>query len=413
MSKQKSILFKIWQFPHLSETFISAQIITAIKCGFDVSVLIKEKLDFKESKQDSLLKKYGIADKIILEDYKIPKNRILRLLKIFFLLPNLFRNFTFLKRYLKEQKKFNLSWFYQFHFYAQLKNFDIVHIQYGTNRSPIDIFKKIGFYKSKLIVSFHGHDAFFPINGMISNNGYYKNLFLYGNIIVANTPYLANKISGLGCPQKKLRIIPVGVDTIFFDGGKLKKVSDNKFNLISVGRLDKVKGHSFAIKVVKILKDKGYQIHLSIIGEGSERIGLERLINDLQLNSEVTLVGKKSQLEVRDYLLSSDLYILAAVPVENQRRETQGLATIEAQACGLPVVVFDSGGVKYTLKDGETGFIVPEFDIEGMVKKIEILLSNRKKLNMMGVNAKTFVQAKFEQAIIDKRWCSLYTELLK
>ncbi|SHG44419.1 colanic acid/amylovoran biosynthesis glycosyltransferase [Salegentibacter echinorum] len=406
-------MFKLWQFPHLSETFITAQIITAIKCGFEVSVLVKEALDFEESKQKSLIEEYEITDKIIPEDYKVPKNKLFRLLKIAFLLPNIFRNFIFFRRFLKEQKKLSLSLFYQFHFYTKFKDFDIIHVQYGTNRSPIDNFKKIGFFNSKLIVSFHGHDAFFPINGFIENNGYYDDLFLYGDLIIANTPYLARKIEELGCPAQKLKTIPVGVDASFFNGEKKKNQIEESFQLISVGRLDKVKGHKYAIKVVKSLKAKGFPVHLSIIGEGEERLALKNLIKEFKLESEVSLIGKKSQAEVKDYLLSGNLYILAAVPVENNRRETQGLATLEAQACGLPVVVFDSGGVKYTLKDGETGFIVPEFDTDKMVEKIEMLFSNRKKLETMSANAKAFVTQNFAQAIIDQRWCNLYSELVK
>ena len=63
----KTIIFKIWKFPHLSETFITSQIIIAIKCGFDVKILVKEILPFNESKQVELIVKYGLGDKLIIE----------------------------------------------------------------------------------------------------------------------------------------------------------------------------------------------------------------------------------------------------------------------------------------------------------------------------------------------------------
>lgn len=409
MSKQKTILFKIWQFPQLSETFITAQIITAIKCGFEVSILVKEVLDFEESKQHKLLNTYAIPEKIILENFKIPKNKLLRVLKIFFLSPGLLKNLFYLIRFLKEQKQFRLSHVYKFHFYAKLKEFDMIHVQYGTNVNPIDKLKKIGFYQSKLIVSFHGHDAFFPINGFIENNGYYDDLFDYGDLIVANTPYLAQKIEGLGCSKERLKIIPVGVDTEFFRPEKKRKKSSNCFQLITVGRLNKVKGHQYAIEAVKQVKERGLAVYLTIIGEGKERKNLEKIINEYNLEDEVSLIGKKSQTTVKNYLLSSDLYILAAVPVENQRRETQGLATLEAQACGLPAVVFDSGGVKFTILDNKTGFVVPEFDVASFAEKIEKLIKNEAMRYEFSENAVRFIKENYSENTLIKKWKKLYS----
>ena len=246
----KSILFKIWKFPQLSETFILAQIITAIKCGYKVNVLVQDLLNIEESKQQILLTKFDILDKIIIENYHIPENKLIRLIKgcilVIINLPSILK----LIRYLQKVKNLNITDIYKFQFYKRFKDYDIIHVQYGTNVKPVDILKKIGFITSKLVVSFHGHDAFFPINGIIPNNGYYDNLFRYGDLIVANTPYLAKLIEELGCPKNKLKIIPVGVDTKFFHPLKNDHKCRDVIRLISVGRLDKVKGHIYLIDLV-------------------------------------------------------------------------------------------------------------------------------------------------------------------
>lgn len=370
----KRIVFKLNQFPHLSETFILAQIITAIECGFKVTVLVSELLDVKASKQGDLIEKHDIAEAIVVEDFKIPKSKVIRLLKFVYLLVLNMGQFPKLIAFYKEQKVFNLSWLYQFHFYKQFKDFDIAHIQYGTNVRPFDILKKSGFFKTKLLVSFHGHDAFFPINGFLPNNGYYDALFGYGDLVIANTPYLANEISRLGCPQEKLKIIPVGVDTVFFTPAITNKIDRKVIQLITVGRLDRVKGHEYAIEVAEILFKKGCEIELTIVGEGREEEALTQLIEKKALQNVVKLVGRKGQDEVRALLQSSDLFLFTSVATYQGRRETQGLATLEAQACGLPAVVFDSGGVKYTVEEGVTGFVVPEYDVKSMVSRIILSL---------------------------------------
>lgn len=404
----RTILFKLNQFPNLSETFILAQIILAIDSGFKVKIVVSQLLDIEGSRLEELIYKYSICNLIVIEDFRIPKSRVLRLISAVYLF---FLNLKYLKKlilYYKEQEIINLSSVHQFHFYRKFKEYDIVHVQYGTNTWPMDVLKKIGLLGSKLIVSFHGHDAFFPINGHIPNNGYYDKLFNYGDLVIANTAYLANELLKLGCPHHKIQIIPVGVDTSFFVKGETTKTPQAIFNLISVGRLEKVKGHEYAIQVAELLSKKGCKISLIIIGEGSERGKLEKIILSKNLEGVVKLVGKKSPLEVRDMLRSSDVFIFTSVATKFNRRETQGLATIEAQACGLPVVVFDSGGVKYTLMDNVTGYIVPEYDVNLMSERVEQLFNNPKLTKKMGIAAISFVEEQFSQNQIKAKWAKAY-----
>lgn len=405
--KNKEIIFKIGQFPYLSETFILAQIITAIKCGYEVKILVTELLDFESSKQLELIRQFDIEKKIILENYNIPKNKVIRLLKWILILGLNLKSKKQLIQYHKENKKFSLTWLYQWNFYQKFNDVSIFHVQYGTNSKPLDILKKLGF-KPAVIVTFHGHDAFFPINGFIANNDYYDDLFKYGNLITANTNYLADKIIELGCPKQLLSIVPVGVDTDFFYPNKEIKTIHKTLKLITVGRLDKVKGHHFCIKAVHQLIKKGIDVTLTIIGEGAERNNLENLIATYQLEERVFMKGKKSQLEVRHALWEYDVYLLTAVALPDGRRETQGLATLEAQACGLPVIVFDSGGVKYTLEDGVSGFVCKEYDVEAVVTKIIKFIENSALLTKMGNQAVTFVKEDYSQKKIDKRWEIIY-----
>lgn len=407
----KSIIFKIWKYPLVSETFITSQIITAINCGFDVKIIVEEVLPFEESKQIKLLEKHRIFDKIIIENYNIPKARIYRVVKWLYLLIKNIRHLSKIISFYKYQHSFSLTWLYQLVFYKKHRNVSIFHIQYGTNKTPLDVLKKIDFIKSSLIVTFHGHDAFFPINGIIPKAGYYDALFGYGDFVIANTPYLANEITALGCPTQKLKIIPVGVDTTFFSFIAPKKKDDNITKLITVGRLEQVKGHKYVIEVAERLHLKGYQIEFVIVGEGREREVLTQLIEDKALQKVVQLAGRKGPAEVREMLQSSDIFLFTSVATNEGRRETQGLATLEAQACGLTVVVFDSGGVKFTVKDGETGFVVPEYDTEAMTSRIIELIENDKLRKKMSKQAVKFVNANYSQKVIDETWKYLYESL--
>ncbi|MBS3993924.1 MAG: glycosyltransferase [Bacteroidetes bacterium] len=409
---QKIIIFKVPEFPHLSETFIVAQIVTAIKLGYEIKILVRRRLSDTLALDNSLIKQYQLLDKIIIEDYKIPKNKYIRIYNWIKLLILNLRNLKYILKFYKEYSQFSLTYLYQWHFYKQFNSASIIHVQYGSNKHPFDLLKKTAYFKPKLIVTFHGHDAVFPINGFIPNDGYYDNLFKYADLITSNTPYLANKILALGCPKEKMEIIPVGVDTDFFYNKKIQNYNNDDIKLISVGRLSVVKGHINALKVVKKLKEHNYNIILTIVGEGSERTNLENYINANNLENSIRLVGAKSQEKVRDLLWENDIFIFPSVSMHfGYSAETQGLATIEAESCGLPVVAFDSGGVKYTFEDGFSGFLCKEYDIECMFNKLKLLIDNRKLLLEMGTNATNFVNSKYSQKIIDNKWKKIYHKL--
>ena len=78
IAKDKLIVFKIPEFPHLSETFIIAQIVTAKNLGYETIILTKKRIQ-NTSFITSVIFEYGLLDNIIIEDYKIPKKRLQRI----------------------------------------------------------------------------------------------------------------------------------------------------------------------------------------------------------------------------------------------------------------------------------------------------------------------------------------------
>lgn len=411
MKTQKTIIFKIKQFPNLSETFIIAQMIAAIKAGFKIQILIVNLNDIKESTHERIIDEYKLLDFIIFEKYKIPKNKLIRLIRWLFILITNINQLNFIKKYYNNYAKFSLTYLFEWLFYQQFGNDSIIHIQFGNNQYPINNLKQTGYFRPSVILTFHGHDAFFPMYGHIPNNGYYDKLFKHGDLIAVNTNYLAEKVIDLGCPKEKIAIVPVGVNTSFFFKNNIDRTPEKILKLITVGRLDKVKGHSYCVEVTKLLVDAGYDVTLTIVGDGAERNNLEELIEKYHLENRVILQGGKSQLEIRQLFWEHDLYLLTAVALPDGRRETQGLATLEAQACGLPAVVFDSGGVRYTVKDGYSGFVCEEYNVQRVVAKIRKFIKDPSLLIKMSEQAINFADENFSHKVIDEKWEIIYRNL--
>lgn len=162
------------------------------------------------------------------------------------------------------------------------------------------------------------------------------------------------------------------------------KVRDNVFNMVSIGRLDKNKNHQFLIDVVLDLKNRKIPVHLTIVGEGDERISLQEKIVQLNLSDQLSLVGLQEKVEM--YLWNADMYVHSAIT------EGFGLTLIEAMACGLPVVCTDGKGNRELIQEGENGFMVGERNPKLVADKIELLLKNDNLRLEMGEKARKFAQ---------------------
>ncbi|MEP6260727.1 MAG: glycosyltransferase family 4 protein [Gillisia sp.] len=348
-----------------------------------------------------------MSEKITIEDYKIPKQKAKRIFKAAKLLIENVALLKHLKEYYKNSNSKGLLPLYEFFFYKPYRNFDVIHIQFGTNKHPVDIMKKTGYLKSRVVVSFHGHDLYFPINNRIPNNGYYNLVFEAGDFLVANTPFLKEKLLALNAPQEKIEIIPVAVDTNIFQPN-LNKYNQGKVRLVTVGRLDELKGQEYGIRAINSLIKKGFYVEYTIAGSGVNEQKLKDLINEIDLNANVFLIGKVSPNKVSRLLRDSDIFLMTSITNSEGMEESQGLVTAEAQACGLPVIAFDSGGVKYTLIDKKTGFLCDEKDLDCFTEKIEFLIRNEALRKEMGLNAREFIDREYSENSVLNKWRNIY-----
>jgi len=138
--------------------------------------------------------------------------------------------------------------------------------------------------------------------------------------------------------------------------------------VIAVGRLVKLKGFDILIRAFAQLP-RGINARLIIIGDGEERLALQKLIEQLGLQDRVKLLG--FQENPWKYMAYADVFVLSSL--------TEGLPNVigEALALGIPVLATDcSPGVREYLEDGKYGLLVPPGKSEALVQGIARLLSN-------------------------------------
>ena len=189
--------------------------------------------------------------------------------------------------------------------------------------------------------------------------------------------------------------IPNTIDSIPKDVTKYKND-----NIISVGRLEPVKGFNDLIDVFEIVVSKNSNIKLNIIGTGSQKELLQDKINNKKLNKNIKLLGYKSTNELDKLYNESSIYVMTSLS------ESFGLVLIEAMSHKLPCIAFDSAnGAKEIIKDNENGYLIKSRNKEEMADKILKLISNKEKCKDMGEkaynNSKKYLSKNIKQKWVD------------
>ena len=156
-------------------------------------------------------------------------------------------------------------------------------------------------------------------------------------------------------------------------------------NIISVGRLHPVKGFERLIYIFSKVAEKVPDSKLTIVGGGDEKLKLENLISNLQIQEKVVITGMVSSNEVKKYMLNSSIYVMTSIS------ECLPMVLIEAESLGIPLIAYDVPvGPKAIIKNGENGYLIKDNDIDNIVDKIVYLLENKEAREKMGKKAKEY-----------------------
>lgn len=172
------------------------------------------------------------------------------------------------------------------------------------------------------------------------------------------------------------------------------------FRIVSTGRLlAKVKGQDVLIKAVSLLND--LDIHLDIIGDGPDKDYLNSLINDLNQQDRISLIGWKPQNYIFDHLKDYDLFVMGS------NYEGFGLTIAEAMAAMLPVLVTDIEGPKEVVDNGKYGHLFKVGDSEVCAEKIRMLYNEYDKCDSLE-RAHEYVLANFSIVRVAKEYVESY-----
>lgn len=169
--------------------------------------------------------------------------------------------------------------------------------------------------------------------------------------------------------------------------------------VLFVGRLEPVKGVPLLVEAIAVVSRTKPEVELDIVGDGSDRAGLEAQAERLGIAARVRVLGFRSQSEVRDLLRRADVFALPSFA------EGVPMVLMEAMAAGVPVVATRIAGVPELVEDGVAGFLVAPGDVSTLAEKIALLLEDAEMRNRFGAAGRSKVEREFDaEREVDRLW---------
>lgn len=293
----------------------------------------------------------------------------------------------------------------------KIKDCDIVHCFDGYPYGIIGALANIGLNK-KLIINGVGTYSVLPLY-----QRKYKRLLIWAykkaSKILCISHFTASEIKK-AVELDNIEVVTLGVDLKKFGNcpSKDKKTDDQKV-ILSVGGLMFRKGYHISIQAVAKVKESYPDILYYIIGNQSNEEyfnSLKKMVRDYGLDGNIKFLSNISDEELSMMYCDADLFLLTSVNDEH-KFEGFGLVYLEANAEGLPVIGTLNCGAEDAIKDGYSGFLVPQNNAEETAKAILKILDDENISEKMKGNALLWAKANSWDTVIDK-YINIYEKVI-
>jgi glycosyltransferase involved in cell wall biosynthesis len=189
-----------------------------------------------------------------------------------------------------------------------------------------------------------------------------------------------------GVDRERIRVIHPGIDcTSYTPTSGLDRTQSPTF--LYVGRLKRYKGVEVALRALAAVRQQRGDVTLDIAGTGDDLPRLERLAGLLGIADAVRFHGFVAELRKRE------LFRAAWANLFPSPKEGWGLTVMEAAACGTPSLASDSPGLRDSVRDGRTGFLVPHGNVEALTRRMLELAGDPALVARLGGAARAHAEA--------------------
>ena len=203
----------------------------------------------------------------------------------------------------------------------------------------------------------------------------YPLLFQRGEIFTVEGPHMAAALRAIGCPENKIRVVPLGVDLEKISAAVVQK-KPSVIKVMFVGLEREKKGSLYAADAYARVAQKHKNLELHIIGRGPYSTPVKKLLADAGVLDQCVFHGYISFESYCALLGQMDLVLAPSVTAENG--DTEGGAPVvvtEAQAAGVPVVATNHCDIPHIVIHNETGLLCAERDVDALAHNLHVLIS--------------------------------------
>ena len=239
-----------------------------------------------------------------------------------------------------------------------------------------------------LSLTVHGPDEFFDVRSF-----YLAEKIATAEFVACISFFAQSQLMKLapGRYWHKFEVARLGVDCSHFTPRQFRALPDC-FELLCVGRLVPAKGQRVLIHAIKILVEDGRKLRLSFVGEGPDRVELERMVRDNSLSAYIRFEGAINQDRIQDYYAATDIFALASFA------EGIPVVLMEAMAMEIPCVATSINGIPELIRDGIDGLLVAPSDVAGMARTLARLMDDPLLRESLGKAGRLRVQNEYEIA---------------
>jgi glycosyltransferase involved in cell wall biosynthesis len=271
---------------------------------------------------------------------------------------------------------------------------------------PYVLFARL-FADRELVATLHGNE-FFRLD--TSHDGMRRLLLRHGlrrasRIVVLSSRH-ADEVRRF-CPEAAPRVVTIANGVAVDEFGGSARFPFASPYVLSVSRLNPLKGHDVLLAAFRRVADREENVHLIIVGDGPERIRLHAVCLALGLKDRVTFLGEVAPERVRELLVGCEFLAISSW--------SEGVPTValEAMASGRAVVGTRVGGLPELVADAETGLLVPPGNPDSLAEAMLVLLRDRARRKAMGERARAFVKANHDFARTVDQYVDVYWQALR
>ena len=286
---------------------------------------------------------------------------------------------------------------------------DVLYCHFGWNGLYASMLRDAGAVSGRLVTVFHGADVSWQLKA--HGDDVYRRLFATGDLFLPISEHWRTRLVELGCPAERVKVHRMGIDPQRFELLERRVVPGQAVELISISRLVEKKGVEFGIRAVGHLVARGRDVRYTIIGDGPLRTSLEELIARLDLGERVTLAGARDHDAVHAALARAHIAVAPSVTSREGDQEGIPVSLMEAMAMGMPVVSTVHSGIPELVRDGVTGRLVPERDVDALARALADLIDHPETWPAMGRAARAHVVEHFAIDALNDRLVALLREV--